>query len=339
MFFQQQGLFMNDEIQLRHWIFGYQISQAIYTISKLKIPDEILKKNPIHYKELADRVEAHPETLYRLLRALATLEIFQETEEGYFDNTSKSKLLLTQENNPLYQSALFNGREAYQAWSRLSECITDGTDGFTKQFGMDLFKYAENQAEFSDLFNQYASSTSKKRFETILNHQSFPEKGQIVDIGGGHGHFMVQLLEQHPQLMGIVFDTSNVIQSTPQYENSPAIKSRLQFISGNFFEFVPKGDFYILANILHDWDDASAIKILTNCRKQLNDNGKLLIIEKILSPHGEVDFSAWMDLNMLIMQRGKERTLSQYTTLLSECRFRIINLIHTQSNFDLIECI
>jgi hypothetical protein len=173
-----------------------------------------------------------------------------------------------------------------------------------------------------------------------LSWYDFSDINTINDVGGGDGCWLDCLLDKYKALSGIVFDTEKTIENCNQH-GLPLQKkynNRIQFVPGDFFESVPSGgDLYFLSHILHDWNDEKAGIILSNCRRSIRSEGKLLLVERILLPENQFDYGKWMDLNMLVMMHGQERTKEQYEALLLRSGFKLTRTISTSVGLDLIE--
>lgn len=328
-----------DEILLNKWIFGYQISQAISVAAKLEIAD-FLEMKPQHYEQLSVIAKCHPEALRRLLKALATIGIFKETDTGIFSQTTLSRLLVKHHEKTLYTAALMYGDEQYRAWGELLSCIKTGEESFSSLYQEKFFPYLETHPESLKVFNQYMNQHAPARIEAILNAYDFSKVKKIVDIGGGHGYLLINLLRRHPTIRGVVFDTEKVIRILPDNPDIQKLNGRVEFTTGDFFESVPIGaDTYFLSQIIHGWDDQHANKILKNCYHSMNKDGRLLLVERIITAGNEPDYGKWMDLTMLVMLNGKERTQEEYRELLRNANFDMVNVISTHAGLSIIEAV
>jgi len=175
--------------------------------------------------------------------------------------------------------------------------------------------------------------------EAVLASCDFSRFGKIVDVGGGHGSFIASILKGNPQMKGILFDAPPVIDGALGRIEAEGIAERCDLVAGDFFQSVPAdGDAYILKWIIHDWDDARSTTILRNCRRAIMENGKLLIVESVVPRGSEPHFSKFIDLNMLVMTGGRERTETEYRTLLEASGFRLTRIIPTESPVSIVEC-
>jgi len=334
---------------MRGWIFGYQISKAIFAATKLGIAD-ILESEPHSVDKLSKKLNCHSKSLYRLLRALTSIGIFQETEAGVFAQNDLSSLLTINNANSLNAATLFYCGKQYQAWGDLTYSIQTGKDSFSRLHQKDFFSYMHDDPSYLNLFNQHLNNNSVQKIEAVLSSYDFSQAKKIIDLGGGNGHWLIYLLEKYAHIHGVVFDT--VAQSaafgtgeTTNEQNKNAklkkLGDRICFITGNFLESVPTGgDLYFLSNIIHQWNDENAMAILKNCRKAIDKNGKLLLVEHILpGTENKPDYGKWMDISMLVMLNGREREKTEYESLLQSAKFKLTNVIPTLVGLDIIEAI
>lgn len=328
-----------DTNLLSNWIFGYQISQAIFVAAKLNLAD-LLETKPLSYEVLSKAANCHPDALYRLLRALASVGIFKEVDQGVFDHTNLSRLLMTHHQNSIHTVAMMYGNEQYRAWADLLSSIKTGRDAFSQVYEEKFFSYLELHPESFKIFNQYINKHAAKRIEAILASYDFSNPTNVIDLGGGDGQLLIKLLYKYSHLHGIVFDTEEVINTSSKKNDITGLHNRIKFIAGNFFQNVPpSGDIYLLSHIIHNWDDEHATLILKNCRQQINKSGKLLLIEHIIKMGNESDYGKWMDLHMLVILNGRERTQEEYAKLLGAAKFKLNNIIPTSANVSIIEAV
>jgi len=327
----------NDTQTLLHGIFGFQISQAIFVASKLNIAEQ-LATGPMSCQELADMVEVRSDALYRLLRALASMGIFEETESGFFSNTRRSELLMADHEQSMKITSLMYGEEQYRAWGDLSFSVKTGENAFSHIYKEEFFPYLQQHANALDIFNQYLDKNAVARVMAVLNAYDFSTTHRILDVGGGHGHLLIELLRQYSHIEGMVFDTKEVIESALKSHDCTSSQSLVTYQAGDFFAGIPLGfDVHFLSYIIHDWDDASAIRLLKNCRQSLADSGTLILVESIIKPGNTFDSNKWMDLHMLVTTNGKERTEAEYKSLLHHAGFELTRCIVTAIGSYIIE--
>lgn len=318
-----------QEPALAHMIWGLAISQALYVAAKLAIVDH-LQDGSRTAQDIADTVGAHEPSLRRLLRALTTVNILTEDEHGRFSATALGEQLRS--NHPQSERAmaiLMGSPFVWQPWGRLYDAIKTGTPAFDHVFGESFFEYLERTPQDGAVFNVAMTRGSSNHVPAILAAYDFADCTKIVDVGGGHGALLRGILEQYPHLTGVLCDLPSVVAAAYELQNS-SVADRCEFAGTDMFQSVPAGgDVYILKSILHDWNDAQALQLLRNCRRAIRHDGKLLHIGTVLKPSNEPDFGKWLDLTMLVLLPGRERTEAEFRELYAAAGFHLTRVIAT----------
>ena len=313
---------------------GILIAQAIHAATKLRIPD-LLASGPKTSAELALSCGAHTSTLERLLRALATLEMFALTPDGRFCNTPLTEVLRTDHPQSRREGALFLPASfLWRPLGELYESVRTGEPAFPAIFGQRFFDYLADHPADAALFNSVMTQGVAWTTPALLAAYDFSRFERLVDVGGGQGALLRDILAATPGLQGVLFDLPQVVASASQVlSGDPGARS--QIVGGNFFESVPAGaDAYLLKGVLHDWPDNDAVRILRNTRRAIRRDGTLLLIENIAdSAARPVGF---IDLLMLVIG-GRERTEADFRSLLDSTRFSLTRIIPTEAS-SLIEC-
>lgn len=311
---------------------GILAAQAIHVASKLRIPD-LLASGPKTIAELASKCGAHPPTLERLLRALASLEMFAPTPDGRFRNTPLTEVLRTDHPQSRRDGALF--LPAPFLWRPLGELyksVRTGEPTFPVIFGQRFFEYLADHPEDASLFNSVM--TQGIAAHAVLAAYDFSRFERLVDVGGGQGALLRDILAATPSLQGVLFDLPQVVAGASEVLKGD-LGARSQIVGGNFFDSVPGGaDAYLLKGVLHDWPDDDAVSILRNTRAAIRPDGTLLLIENILDSAARP--AGLIDLLMLVIG-GRERTEADFRSLLDSTRFSLIRIIPTEASW-LIEC-
>jgi hypothetical protein len=324
---------------LLQMITGYWISQAIYVAAKLGIAD-LLKDGPKKDDELAEATGTHERALYRLLRALASIGVLAEAEDGRFGLTPLGAYLQTGIPGSLRALTLNHGERLYRPWGELLHSVRTGESAFPRLFGMDVWQYATQHPEAAALFNDAMTELTTQVAAAVVAGYDFSRFHKIVDVGGGSGTLLLSILQANPQLRGILFDLPHVTKSAQQRLEAASLPGRSEVVACDIFASVPGGgDVYLLKHIIHDWDDERALKILQHCHRAMADNGTLLLVEAVLPPGNAPAFGKLMDLNMLVMAGGGERTAAEYRTLFAASGFQLTNVIplHSPFGFSVIE--
>lgn len=319
-------------------ITNFWTSRALYVVAKLGIPD-LLKSGPRTVKELAESANLHEPSLYRLLRAMASAGFFRSEPGNKFGLTPLSELLVTDTPGSMRWFIMSElGEEHYPAWGNLLHSIKTGEIAFDNHFGADVWKYFSQHPEAAALFNDSMSGMTAVINQQITSRYDFSPFHKIVDVGGGHGALITSILNANPQLKGVLFDSPEVISgATPKME-AAGLAERCETVAGDFFQSVPAGaDAYIMKWIIHDWDDERAIRILKNCRAQVPENGRVIVVDSVVPEGDQPDFSKFFDLNMMVMTGGKERTEREFAELFSAAGLKLVRVIPTELPTSIVE--
>src|SRR5437879_6985289 len=294
---------------------AFRTPQALYVVAKLDIAD-LLRDGPKTSEELAQRANAHPRSLFRLLRYLAGLGFFTQDTSNRFGLTPKSEPLLSDAPNSMRPMVIFLGEDQYLPTGELLHTVRSGETSFDHLYGMGHFEYLSKHPEASARFNA-AMASGLRQSENPLDRYDFSGRRVVVDVGGGRGDQIVSILRANPMMKGILFDLPQVAPDARAYLKASGVASRCELKTGSAFESIPPGgDVYVMSRVLHDWPDDKAALLLTNCRKAISNDGILLIRDSVL-PEGAVASQAkQMDLTMLIMTGGLERSEDEWRALL-----------------------
>ncbi len=288
-------------------------TKAIGIAADLGVADA-LALGPRSVAELSKQNGADAETLHRILRALASDGVFAEEEPGVFRNTEVSELLRSDNADRWREFAHLFGEVFFPATGALDVRLTDVP--FVRVHGMDIWSWFATKPEERSNFDRAMEGGQAERADKLAALE-WREDETVVDIGGGTGRLLRDLLERHPGLRGIVFDL-------PEADRDETVQGdRVSFVSGSFFDQVPEGDAYVLSKILHDWDDEPAAAILRTVRAAAPDEARLLILDSVVPPGNDPDGVKWLDLLMLVLQRGRERTESDWRALLDSAGFLV----------------
>lgn len=315
-------------------------AQALYVAAELKIAD-YLSNGPKTSSKLAKLTQTHAPSLHRLLRALSTLEICKELKDGSFEMSPTGLLLKKEAPDSLRSWILWSGGHLWNVWGNLLHSIKTGESARKWLTGKEDFEHLEGNPEAAEIFSQAMAELTRLECKNILNEYDFSKFRIVADIGGGQGELLIHILEKNQKVSGILFDLPQIIdQAKSRWQKN--LKSRCQFIPGNFSQSVPSGaDAYVLKNVLHDWDDEKSKIILQNCRKAMPKEGRLLLIERVLPEHfsSEHREAARSDLIMLAALAGRERTKTEFQNLLNSSGFFVKKIFPTRDASSVIEAI
>lgn len=316
---------------------GGMKSQLIYLAAELSIPDR-LKDGKKSISELALELQCNEEALYRFMRALAPFKIIKEVSPKVYQTTKYGRTLEKNNSKSLYPLALLTGEKFWRApLENLKHTIKTGETSFDYVYNESYFDWLKNNPEKFSLFNRWMDSSSNMNCPVIASSYPFSNFKSIVDIGGGYGALLSHILHQHTSLTGILFDLPEVVSNARSIDE--IISNRCKIIGGDFMTEVPKGaDLYIMQQIIHDWSDEVSIKILKNCRKAMNSNGRVLIVDTVIKDGNSFDMNKLIDLQiMATCKGGKERTKDQFNDILSQSGLKLIKIHETASIFSIIE--
>ena len=319
-------------------IGGYWLSRAVYLAAKLRLVDAV-GDGRAKVAAVAAATGTRPETLRRLLRALAAHGIFKAEEDDTFSQTPLSDVLRSDRPGGMRAIAEVQlGHHHYESWRDVERCLTDGGTAFERLYGAPIFRYFSAHPELEARFAEAMTNVTAIAHVGILGTYRFTGFRRAVDVGGGHGAFLAAILDQNPSAQGVVFDLPSVVAESVNGESVRRLGGRLMVEGGDFFQSVPAGgELYLLKLILHDWDDANALKILASIRKAIAPQGRLAVVELVLPPPNEPHIGPLMDLNMMVMTGGIERTADEYGALLAKTGFRLERVVGTHSPFSVIE--
>lgn len=323
--------------QIDEMITAYWISQAIYAAAKFGIADE-LKDGPKSVEQLAEATSTNPDALYRLLRALASQGIFAEGEPRHFALTPLADVLRSDVPGSKRALALMAGDEQFRVWAEIDYSIQTGNIAFDKVYGKPIFEYLGQNPDKARIFDAAMVGIHGRESDIILDAYDFSQFGVIADIGGGNGSQITGILQRHPAMKGILFDLPHVIEAARDRIASANLADRCQLVGGSFFEAVPEGaDAYMLRHIIHDWDDEKSHSILQSCHRAMPANSKLLVVESVIPPGNDPFIGKLLDLVMLLIPGGKERTENEYRTLFGKAGFELERVVPTAGEVSIVE--
>jgi SAM-dependent methyltransferase len=317
------------------------MAQAIYVAAELRIAD-LLKEGPRTSEDLAAVTGTHAPSLHRLLRALTTIDICKEREDGTFEMTPMGLLLGTDVAGSLRSWTIWWGTNLWQVWGNLLYSVKTGESARKLLFGTDGFKHLEQNPEAAAIFNQALVELTRLTSENVVRMYDFSGLKRIMDVGGGYGELLISILRANPANSGILFDLPHAIEGGKRHFDEAGLIDRCEFVEGDFFKSVPKGaDAYILKSVIHDWDDNNSKRILENCCQAMGERGRLLLVERVVPERLEVSANHQAvvrnDLTMLVALAAKERTETQFRELLTSAGFHVTRILPIGMTFSVIE--
>jgi len=334
----EQGQANTPTEELRHLIFGFRVTQALYAATELGVAD-LLASGPQSADDLATACGAHAPSLYRVLRLLASEGVFTEMRDGRFALTPMAEALRRDAPGSLRPSVLFNAGEAmWRSWGHLVHAVRTGEPAFDHAHGVDLFEYFRRHPDEWAIFDQVMTNQTAPLTRAVAAAYDFSPCRTIVDVGGGRGALALGLVEAYPHLRGIVFDQPAVAAGARQAIEAAGLTDRCEAVGGDFFAAVPEGgDTYLVKFILHDWDDERCVAILRACRRAVPEDGRLLVIEVLIPPGEARSYAKSQDVNMLVNLTGRERTETEYRALYAAAGFALTRTIPAHGELHVIE--
>ncbi len=320
---------------------GYMVSAAIQSAVRLGVADH-LAKGPRPVAELATATGSNEDALYRILRALSMLGVFTETAPRTFGLTPAGELLRADHPRSVRNLVAFMSDPFhFRVYGEMLSAAKTGAPAGERVAGMPLFEYFEKHPEQAKEFNDAMTTFSASVAPAMLKAYDFSGIDTLVDVAGGHGMILGSILRQYPKMRGILFDLEHVVSGATALDEL-GVRDRVTTASGDFFKAVPAGgDAYIMKHIIHDWDDERATLILKNIRTALEGkpHGKVILLEAVLRPGNEPDLGKLIDLEMLMLPGGRERTAEDFAALFTRAGFTLGKIVPTESPLAVIEAI
>jgi hypothetical protein len=336
---------MREELEsarhMRRLLYGQLLSRALCAAAALGLPD-LLAGGPVSSEVLAQRTGTNEKALDQLLRSLCAFEIFRREPSGEYSVTPLGATLQSDAPGSALPTALLVGAEIGEAWNGLLGTVRTGVPSFEQVHGAPFFTYMDDQAQMRAVFDRSQSCDLQLALDQILTAVAFSDHATIVDVGGGDGALLGRILTAAPQTTGILFDLPGMVPSAEQILSASGHAGRYQVVGGDFFTQVPSGgDLYLLREILHDWDDARCLDILRTCRSAMKPDSRLLIIERTAAAELRTDpdaqLTALMDLYMMSVLRGEERTVADFERMLSAAELVPVGVTRLPGSVTLFE--
>lgn len=319
----EKAPFVIPQEHILEMIRGFWQSRALAIAAELEIADQ-LADGPLALDDLAERTQTHAPSLFRLMRALESAGIFKQVSPGVFANTPASECL--QKNVPgslwaFVRTIISKGFGQYDAWGDFLTSVKTGKAAFNELYGCGPWEFFHSNQEIWGVFNQAMRAASALITPIVAASYNWRRFPVIADIGGGIGSQLVGILDAHPSSRGILFDQPGVLAEAIPHD-------RIERVPGNFFESVPPGaDAYIMRWIMHDWQDPQAITILKNIRKAAAPESSVVLIEEIIPDTAELTWGKWIDLHMMTVTGGRERTIAEYADLFAKSGFELEKVV------------
>ncbi len=328
--------------QMLDLIIGYWVSQLVFVAAKLGLADLLAEgsRTPV---ELAKATGTEVSSLKRVLRALASVGVFAERTGGRFALTPLAATLRSDRPDSMRDFALMM-IEGYnwEPWQRLLDGVRTSEIPFHNVHGMKVFEYLGKHPEHAEVFSRSMASLSGTENIAIAAACDFSKLGTLADVGGAQGHLLATILERNPRLKGVLFDLPHAVEHARRapYLTRKGIAHRVELVTGDFFESVPSGaDAYIMKYILHDWNDAQCVTLLSNCRRAMPANGRVLAVDSVVESGNRPQWGKLLDINMLVLTGGRERTREEFARLFRRSGLRLKRVYATKCPLRIVEAV
>ena len=318
---------------------GFMMSTALHIATTLRVPDH-LASGPRSAADLAKATGAREDALYRILRTLASAGVFEESAPRTFVNNASSEILRSGRPG-MYDTVLWVADPFHlRVYADAMHTVMTGQPAAEKTVGMKVFEYFPKDPELSERFNNAMTALSAVVIQAALEAYDFSGIGTLVDIAGGHGQVLTSVLQKYPTTRGVLTDLPHVLAGADRRIRELGLADRIRTEPIDFFKAVPAGgDAYIMKHIIHDWDDAEALTILRNIRKVLPASGRVVLLESVLPPGNQPDFGKVIDLEMMLMPGGRERTEEEFRSLFARAGFRLTRVVPTAAPLWVVEAV
>ncbi|MFZ1863213.1 MAG: methyltransferase [Polyangiales bacterium] len=312
-------------------------AHIVYALAELELVDAFQSgSRPI--SDVASELEINEDLAYRLLRAATNLDVVREEPGRRFSLTPIGQALCKRENESFRDFIILMGRLGTRMWSRLADCVRQGRNAVEIETGQQPFEFLIGDENIRHVFNRAMTAVSSVAANALTAAYDFTPYSTIVDVGGGEGRLLSAILQAVPNARGLLFDLPEVVKDAPNVLQSLGVSSRCETVGGSFFESVPAGgDLYLMKAIIHDWNDENAQKILATVRRAMDRDSPLLLYEAVVPGPNKKHFAKYLDIEMIVMAGGRERTAEEYTALLDRAGFQLTRIIPTAGPASVIE--
>lgn len=314
-------------------INGYEISAAIGAVARLGVPDA-LAAGPLSAAEIAGRVDADAHALERVLRSLANLDLFERSAEGGFGLTATGELLRSDVPESVRMAAIISTEEwLWRPYGQFTHSLRTGEPAFLPAHGLGFWEYLAANPYDAATFNAHMAQSVAMRAAALARSYDFNGIERLVDIGGGHGVLVEAVLTAYPKLRAVIFDLPSVIEGARERLAAAGFGDRCELVAGDFFSdpLPAGGDAYVFSWILHDWPDEPALQILRSCRSAIAPDGRILVVEIVVPDGDEPHQPTSIDLTMLAVVGGRERSRVEYGALFADAGFALTRVSPLES--------
>jgi hypothetical protein len=321
--------------QMMQFILGKWISKPIYVAAELGIAD-MLTDGPKSIDELAHMISTHGPSLYRVMRALASVGIFSETGDRGFALTPMAECLKAGAMRSI--ALMFNSDWHDRAWENLLYSVRTGEVAFDKAHGMPVFDWFKDHPLAAEIYHEANAIKAMTSHRAIIDAYDFSGINTLTDVGGGYGALMAEILRANPAMRGVVAELPSVVKEAKEFIRTKGLETRCEVVECDSFKEIPPGtDAYLMSHILHDWDDETCQRILGNCHRAMKPCSPLLVVEAVIPPGNEFSVAKLLDLEVFVMGGGRERTEAEFRDLFESSGFTLSRVVPTPESISVIE--
>ncbi|MBM7773193.1 putative O-methyltransferase YrrM [Actinokineospora baliensis] len=320
-------------VRMYELLYSSVTSQLLIAVAELGVADHLGDGESRHVDDLAKLTDSHPGSLYRALRALASIGVFTEVEERVFGLTPLAATLRGDADGSMRDLARYVGlAPRQQAFGALLHSVRTGTPAFDHVHGVSWWEYLTSHGELASVFNAAMGNMSQLVNGATLESYDLSGAKHLVDVGGGKGHLVASILKRYPEMTAVVYDLPRVVPAAEEVLRAEGVADRAKCVGGDFLEWVPDGgDLYIVSWTLHDWDDEDSVALLRNIRAVLPADGTLIVIDEVPPPGDAPHFGKFEDIVMLTLLTGHIRTEAELVPLFEAAGLRITEIRPTSS--------
>lgn len=302
---------------------GLRLAYLLSTLAELGVADHVVD-GPLPVEEIAARTGAHPDALYRAMRAVASKGVFTEVTPRVFGMTELAATLVSAVDGSLRDVFRMQGQPFIrEVYADIGHSVRTGEPAFEHVHGTDLFSYLATRPEKSKLFSDAMGNAIRHVQSAAVDAYDLSGIRHLVDVGGAHGQLMAAILSRYPDLTGVVFDLPEVVPGAAEVLKAAGVSDRAELVGGDYFTAVPPGgDAYVLSHVIHQLSDTEAVQVLRNIRNVMAPDGRVILVDPVL-PEGDTPHAGkFMDITMMALTRGRDRTERETAEVLAAASLR-----------------
>jgi O-methyltransferase domain len=319
---------MQPTAQMVEFLDGLVMAYMLHAIAEIGVADQVTD-GPLEVEKLAERTGTNADALYRVLRAVASKGVFTEVSPRTFGLTPLAATLRSDVDDSMRDAFRMQGQPSMrEAYAAIGHSMRTGKPAFEHVHGTTLYSYLAERPELSKLFSSSMGNAARQMQRPAIDAYDLSDVRRLIDIGGAHGHLVAAVLSRYPEMRGVVFDLPHVVPGAADVLAEAGVADRAELVSGDYLQAVPaQGDAYTVSHVLHQLSDAEAVTVLTNIRKVMAPVSRVLVIDPVI-PEGDLPHPGkFMDIRMLMLSRGRDRTEPELTELFERAGLRHVETV------------